>query len=87
MTYAIIDYIEEMGEKMIQETLKKIREKLNLTQEDAAREVNVTFATWNRWERGHFQPSRLAFEKLQALADRARVKLSPPNRLTKEKGT
>ena len=65
---------------MIHERLKQIRRKLNLTQENAAREVNVTFATWNRWEGGKYLPSKLAFEKLQLLAEKAKVKLTPPNR-------
>ena len=66
---------------MNHEGLKKIRRRLNLTQENAAREVNVTFATWNRWEKGHFRPSRLALEKLQLLANRAKVKIASPDRL------
>jgi len=40
--------------------LKSIREKLNLTQEDLARKLNVTVVTVNRWETGAFKPSRLA---------------------------
>ena len=46
-----------------QASIKKIREKLGLSQEDLARELHVSFATVNRWENGQSRPSRLA--KLQ----------------------
>lgn len=34
------------------------RAKLNLSQEALARELNVSFATINRWEKGHTNPSK-----------------------------
>ena len=42
------------------EILKKIRTELNLTQEQLARDLNVSFSTLNRWENSHTTPSRLA---------------------------
>ena len=40
--------------------VKFVRIKLNLSQEDLARELGVCFATINRWENGSYNPSRLA---------------------------
>lgn len=37
--------------------VKYVRAKLNLTQEQLARELNVSFATVNRWESGKYKPS------------------------------
>ena len=39
------------------EQIKTIREKLLVTQEELAFMLGVTFATINRWERGHHEPS------------------------------
>lgn len=35
-----------------------IRAKLNITQEEMAKKLDVSFATINRWENGHTIPSR-----------------------------
>jgi putative transcriptional regulator len=40
--------------------LKKVRAELNLSQEDLAHDINVSFATINRWENNQVKPSRLA---------------------------
>ncbi|MBQ7347883.1 MAG: helix-turn-helix transcriptional regulator [Clostridia bacterium] len=42
------------------ENVKHVRIQLNLTQEDLAHELGVSFATVNRWENGSYNPSRLA---------------------------
>lgn len=42
------------------EILKYIRNQQNYTQEQFARELNVSFSTINRWENGHTVPSVLA---------------------------
>ncbi len=42
------------------EKVKYVREKLKLSQEDLAHELDVSFATINRWENGSYNPSRLA---------------------------
>lgn len=46
------------------EILKSIRKELNLTQEQLARDLNVSFSTLNRWENSHTVPSRLARMRL-----------------------
>ena len=42
------------------DSIKFVRLKLNLSQEDLARAIGVSFATVNRWEKGTYNPSRLA---------------------------
>ena len=47
------------------EKIKHIRKTLNLSQEDLARKLGVSFATINRWECGTYKPSKLAMKALQ----------------------
>lgn len=49
----------------IDEVLKGIRKELNISQETLARELNVSFATLNRWENKRTKPSRLAMDKIK----------------------
>jgi type I restriction enzyme M protein len=53
-------------------TLRAIRAKLNLTQEQLAERLGVSFATVNRWEGGS-TPQKAAIEVIAALADEAEV--------------
>lgn len=46
------------------EILKNIRKELNTTQEQLARDLNVSFSTLNRWENNRNTPSRLARMRL-----------------------
>ncbi|NLB81782.1 MAG: helix-turn-helix transcriptional regulator [Clostridiaceae bacterium] len=46
------------------EILKTIRKELNITQEQLARELNVSFSTLNRWENNRNTPSKLARMRL-----------------------
>ena len=50
-----------MGFGMI---IKKIRSQLKMTQEQFARELDISFSTINRWENGHTVPSKLAKVRL-----------------------
>ena len=52
----------------INEIIKFIRKELGLSQEMLARDLNVSFATLNRWEKGHTTPSRLAMSKIKEYA-------------------
>lgn len=52
---------------MKSEEIKKIRSSLELSQEALAHLVGVSVQTVNRWERGLFNPSRLAVEKIKNL--------------------
>ena len=37
-----------------------VRDKLNMSQEDLARAINVSYASINRWENGKNRPNKLA---------------------------
>ena len=42
------------------EKIRFVREKLDMSQEDLARALNVSFATINRWENAKTKPIRMA---------------------------
>lgn len=44
----------------MQTIIKKIREYLNMSQQEFADKINVSFATVNRWENAHAIPNKLA---------------------------
>lgn len=54
-------------------TLRSIRAKLNLTQEQLAERLGVSFATVNRWEGGSSKPQKAAREVIAALAREAGI--------------
>jgi type I restriction enzyme M protein len=54
-------------------TLRSIRSRLNLTQEQLAERLGVSFATVNRWEGGETKPQRAALDAIHALAAEANV--------------
>lgn len=47
--------------------VKQIRSALQYSQEQFARELNVSFSTVNRWEKGKSNPSPMAKEMLRQL--------------------
>ncbi|GIO15777.1 transcriptional regulator [Cohnella xylanilytica] len=49
----------------IDEILKAIRKELNVSQEQLARDLNVSFTTLNRWENNRSKPSRLASNQIK----------------------
>lgn len=46
------------------ENVKAVRTLLGITQEQLARDLNISFSTINRWENGRTTPSRLAKMRL-----------------------
>lgn len=42
--------------------VKQVRTELGLSQEQLARELNISFSTVNRWENGKTNPSQMANE-------------------------
>jgi type I restriction enzyme M protein len=54
-------------------TLRAIRSKMNLTQEQLAERLGVSFATVNRWEGGSNLPQKAAREVIKALAQEAGI--------------
>ena len=53
--------------------VKQIRDALELTQEQLAHRLGVSYPTVNRWENGKTKPSPLAVEKLSRLAHRSLI--------------
>lgn len=51
----------------MQTLIKQIRTYLNMSQTDFAQQLNVTFATVNRWENGRAVPNKLAQSKIYDL--------------------
>lgn len=49
---------------MFEDNIKKVRKQLGITQEQLARELDISFSTINRWENGHTSPSKLAKRRL-----------------------
>jgi putative transcriptional regulator len=49
----------------------RLRRRLGMTQEEFAAALGVTVGTVNRWENGHFKPSRLAEKALKQLLSKA----------------
>lgn len=54
-------------------TLRAVRAKMNLTQEQLAERLGVSFATVNRWEGGSNLPQKAAREVIEALAQEAGI--------------
>lgn len=52
---------------MTPEKLKQARLTLNITQEEMAHRVGVTYATWNRWENNVHKPQKIYIEKIESL--------------------
>lgn len=44
--------------------IKRLRNKLGVSQEELARKIGVSYATLHRWENSKAKPSRLARERL-----------------------
>ena len=51
----------------MQDLIKKIRSYMNMNQTEFAEQLNVTFATVNRWENGRALPNKLAQGKIYDL--------------------
>jgi DNA-binding transcriptional regulator YiaG len=49
------------------ERIRAIRQRLQMTQEDFAHMIGVTFSTVNRWENGKSAPNRIALRLLRGL--------------------
>ena len=57
-------------------TLRLLRTRLNMSQEDLARELGVSFSTINRWENNKAIPSKLARNQLRDFC--AKMGISEP---------
>ena len=59
-----------MSDENVQQSIRELRIRLGMTQEEFAHAVAVTFSTVNRWENGHAAPSHLAWRAIEDLAKR-----------------
>ncbi|UVD81556.1 helix-turn-helix transcriptional regulator [Mycoplasma iguanae] len=55
--------------------IKKLRSKLNCSQQDLAKMLGVAFTSVNRWENGHHQPTIIAKEKLKELFEKHNIEM------------
>jgi putative transcriptional regulator len=58
-----------MGTKPFSEQVKAVRTALNLSQEELAHALGVSFATVNRWENGKTSPSKLAQRQFEQFCE------------------
>ena len=54
------------------ERIKEIRKRLNLSQEEFAKKLGVSFTSVNRWENGQTKPSKLAQRQILNLLEHIR---------------
>jgi DNA-binding transcriptional regulator YiaG len=57
------------------ETVKQVRRRLGLSQEELAQALGVSFATVNRWENGKTVPSKLAQRQFALFCEGKRIDL------------
>ncbi len=55
-------------------SLHKLRRTLNVSQQQLANILNVSFSSVNRWENGHYEPTIIAKVKLDELFDQVKIK-------------
>ena len=55
--------------------IKRIREELLVTQTELAEMLGVTFATINRWENGHHEPTIKAKRKIRDLCKKHHIEI------------
>lgn len=58
-------------------TIRDMRSKLSMTQEEFAQALGITVSTVNRWENGHSEPSKLARATISRLAERHAIVVTP----------
>jgi len=66
-----------MSDDNVHRSIRELRIRLGMTQEEFAHAVAVTFSTVNRWENGHAKPSKLARRAIEALARRGAPRREP----------
>lgn len=60
---------------LFKDKVLKLRLELNLSQETLAKELNVAFATVNRWEKGHTEPSVLTKNRFDKFCNNNGIKI------------
>lgn len=78
MCYNVYTFVLTAGGYMkynYPKALKRLRAKLNLSQEDLAKILNVSFMSVNRWENGKHEPTIIIKEKLNDLFEENNITL------------
>src|SRR5579864_7531465 len=63
----------ELTPELVSATLRSVRARLDLTQEQLAARLGVSFATVNRWEGGSTKPQKAAMAAIESLVHEAGV--------------
>lgn len=56
--------------------IKRIRDTLLVTQVELAEMLDVSFATINRWEKGHHQPTITQKRKIKQFCEKHRISMT-----------
>ena len=57
----------------------KLREKLNVSQHELAKILNVSYPSISRWEKGHFNPTKLVKIRVDAFLKENGISANPAN--------
>lgn len=57
------------------DAILNLRAKLNLSQEELAKQMDVSYVSVNRWENGHFEPTKLQKVRLNDLFEKYKINL------------
>ena len=60
--------------QQLQERIKELRTKMGWSQEELARQIDVSLSTVQRWEHRSIKPSRLGQRELNKLFKKAGIK-------------
>lgn len=74
IAYKILQKNEPMKKISKTNSVREIRQKLELTQEQFAHRIGVSFSTVNRWENGKGDPSPLAMRAILGLQEESQKK-------------
>ena len=64
-----------MNKKDYPSAIRKLRAKLNISQQELADMLGVSFPSVNRWENGHYEPTIIAKVKLEELLNQNNIEL------------
>lgn len=57
------------------EKVKSVRNQLQITQEELAHKLGVSFATVNRWESGSYKPSKMGQRVFEEFLEKSSIDL------------
>ena len=66
---ALVERMKAVNDKDIGRLVRSLRERLELSQEQRAASLGVTFSSANRWENGRAKPSPLAMKQIEEMVE------------------